>query len=134
MAAVSGKQGLFSYKGVPVFRLNSFDLDIAVDSLDVTSFSTGTVQWRDMIAGLSGWTGTASGFWDPTGSTAQKDMQTNVLTPATGTAKFELDKDVGGNFSGDVILSQSVSVGIEGTADVTFNVQGNGVLTYATTT
>ena len=121
------------YKGVPVININQFDLDFGPDTLDVTAFSTGTKQWRDFIAGLSQWSGSFAGFFD-TASTAQTDLRTNVLTPATGTVRLEVDKEVGGSFSGDVILSQSVSVPIEGTADVTYSFQGNGTLTYATTT
>jgi len=136
MAAIAGKQGLVQYKGVPVFRLNNWSLDISVDPGDVTSWSTGTDQWKANIPLLSSWTGTVSGFWDvSTSSTAQRDMQTNVLTPATGTLILEGNKVAGGKYAGDVVLTRnSIGFGIEGVGETSFDVVGNGALTYSTTT
>lgn len=136
MAAIAGKFGMVHYKGVPVYRINSWSVDIDVDPLDVTSWSTGTDQWKANIAGLSGWSGSISGFWDvSTASTAQKDLQTNVLTPATGTITLEGAKVTGGKFAGDVVLTRnSLGFTIEGVGETSFDFVGNGALTYTTTT
>ena len=137
MAAISGKNGLVQYGGAPVLRINNWSADIAVDDLDVTSWTTGTDQWRARIAGLSGVSGSFSGFWDAHsgGSTAQVDLQTNVLTPATGTLILEADKVTGGKYSMDVVLTgQNVSVSIDGTADVSWDFVSNGTVTFSTTT
>ncbi len=136
MAAVAGKKGLVSYKGVPVYRINNWSLDVNVEALDTTSWSTGTDQWKTNISGLSEWSGSISGFWDvSTSSTAQKDLQTNVLTPATGTITLEGEKDAGGKYSGDVVLTtNSISFAIDAVGETSFDFVGNGTLTYSTTT
>lgn len=134
MAARTGQQGLVQYKGVPVFRINSWNLDINVADHDVTVFTTGTVTFRSRTPGLVDGSGSFSGFWDMDGSTAQKDLQTNVLTPATGTVRLEADKVTGGAYSFDAILSQTVGAGIDDDVTVAFNYVSNGAITYSTTT
>jgi len=134
MAARAGTQGLVLYKGVPVFRINGWNADINVANHDTTVFSTGTVTFRSRTPGLVDMSGSFSGFWDMDGSTAQKDIQTNILTPATGTVRLEADKVTGGAYSADAIMSMGVSVGIDDTANVTYNFVSNGTITYATST
>lgn len=133
MAAISGKDGAVQYKGATVLRINSWSLDVDVNDLETTAFSTDAVQWRSFIAGLSGFSGNLSGYFDIPGSTAQKDLQTNVLTPATGTVNLYTAESAGDYYSGDVVLTrQSVSVDIDGTADVSYDFRGNGALSFTT--
>ncbi len=136
MGAISGKGGTVFIGSVPVLRVNTWGLDIDSNMLDVTSFTTSSVVWRDFAAGLNGVTGTISGFWDAGGgSTAQRDMQGNVLTPTAATLVLEVDQTAGGKYSFSSFLSrQSVSVDIDGTADISWDLQGTGAVTYTTTT
>jgi hypothetical protein len=53
MAELSGKQALVSYGGGFVAAMDEWDLTANNNLLDVTTFSTGTVQWRDFIPGLA---------------------------------------------------------------------------------
>jgi hypothetical protein len=135
MAAKSGKQGLVNYKGVPVFRINNWEANPVTDMRNHTSFTTGSLQWTVTAPGLSSWTGTISGFWDPDGSTAQDDMIEAALAASTASFLFVGDKDIGGNLSGNGYVSGlTAGAAVDGDVTVSFDVTGNGALSYTTTT
>ena len=134
MAAVAGKKGTITYDGGSVATVNNWSLDLQNDMLDVTSFTTSAPQWREFIDGLSGWTGDISGIFDGA-STGQNDLITNSLAPVSAAVILEMDQTGGGKFNGSVFLSGAgFSNTIEGTADVSWTLQGTGSLTYTTTT
>jgi len=134
MAAVTGKGGTVSYAGGNVATINSWSIDIGSDMHDVTSFSTALAQWRDYIVGLSGWTGSIDGIFNPA-STGQNNMINATLTPTTATVVLEMDQTGGGKFTGSVFLeSGSFSVDIGSPVDVSWSMQGTGSLTYSTST
>lgn len=133
MAELSGKSSRFDYAG-HVADMDNWDLTVDTNMIDVTSYTTGTLQWREMIDGLSGWTGTAN-FNYNVDSTGLSDIITNTLTPTTATAKFEMDKVGGEGFSGSCYLSSlSVSAPIDGKVAGSVSIQGTGALTFTTTT
>ncbi len=134
MAELSGKAAKVLYSTAAVNNLDSWDLTADTNMLDVTTFTTGTVQWRDFIDGLSGWSGTVSGNFD-IGSTGATDMRINALTPSTAQIELYLDKVGGESLLGSCFLnSMGHTVAIDGTAEFTFSVQGTGALTFSTTT
>lgn len=137
MSAISGAKGLVTYKGVPVLRINQWSGDISNNTLEVTTWTTGTDLWRENISGLNQLSGSMSGMWDAKdgGSTAQRDLQTNLLTPATGTIQLYMDKDGGEHFSFDTVLSrQSIGVSIDAANTISFDFVSNGPVTFSTTT
>jgi len=136
MAAISGKGGTVYVGSVPVLRVSGWGLDIDSNMLEVTSFSTATTTWREFAAGLNGASGSLSAFWDAGGgSTAQRDMQGNILTPAAATIVLEVDQTAGGKYSGSAFISrQAVGVDVDGTADMSWDLQYTGAVTYTTTT
>ncbi len=134
MAEISGKQAKVTFGAAPVNILDSWDLTADTNMLDVTTFSTGTTQWRDFIAGLSGWTGTVSGNFDIE-STGLTDMRVNALTPSTAAIELFMDKVGGESLDGSVFLSSmGHTAPIDGTVEVSFSFQGTGALTFSTTT
>ena len=134
MPAVAGKSGTIVYDGGSVATVNNWDLDVSNDMLDVTSFTTSAPQWREFIDGLSSWTGGVSAIFDGS-STGQNDLITNSLTPAAATVVLEMDQTGGGSFSGSVFLSgMSHGVAIDGTAEVSWALQGTAAVTYSTAT
>jgi len=134
MAAVTGKSGVVNRGGVTVLSMNSWSIDLDSDMRDHTSFSTGTLQWRTFLPGLSQWSGTFSGFFNAA-STSQNDEIALSLTPTTSTIILELDKDAGGQFNGATFIS-SLGAGsdVDGDSVISFGFQGTGALTYTTTT
>lgn len=134
MAAITGKAGTILYAGGSVATIKSWAMDIDTDMHDVTTLSTGVVQWREFTAGISGWTGSVDGTFD-SASTGQNNMIVATLAATTAAIVLEMDKDAGGKFSGGCYLEQlSVGVDIDNQTDVSFSVQGSGTLTYTTTT
>ncbi len=134
MAAVSGKKGTINYAGGNVVRTNNWDLTLTNDMLDVTPFTTSAPQWREFISGLSSWTGTISGQFDGA-STGQNDLIVNSITPTTAAVVLEMDQTGGGKFNGSVFLSgMAPSVAIDGSAEISWDLQGTGSLAYTTTT
>ena len=133
MAAVTGKGGTITYDGGPVKTISNWTIDVDNSLHDITSFTTSVAQWREWIAGLSGWTGAMSGTFDPA-STGQNDAFTDALSPASKSAVFELDQ-AGGKLSGNVYISAlSVGTDIDAPVDVAWTFQGTGALAYSTTT
>jgi predicted secreted protein len=133
MAAISGRNGAVQYKAKSFLSADHWDITVNSDMLDVTSFSTVGVQWRSFLPGLSGWSGTVSGLYNLTDTTAQKVAQTNILTPATGTIKLFISDTGLENLSGSVYFqSYGVNVDVADSEKFNFAFQGNGALTYAT--
>ena len=134
MGAITGKSGFFQYNSGTVVRVSGWSMDIDNGVYDVTSFTTSTVQWREYVGGLSGWTGSIEATFDPT-STGIDDMITNTMTASTGTVNMVMDKTNGGSFSGGAVFdSMSVNADIDGVTGMSWSLTGNGALTYSTTT
>lgn len=135
MGAIQGKKAKLDYAGnTKTESIRNWTVDIDVDMLDTTVQSTGTVQWRTFLDGLSGWTGTAEALFDAA-STGLTDMRTNTLTPSTATVVFYLDKTGGENFSGGAFIeSASYSAAVDGLVEASFDFRGDGALSYATAT
>lgn len=135
MASRTGKVGLVEYKGVPVLRINQWDCSVNTDMRDHTTFSTGTVVWRTTQPGLSGGSGTFSGFWDADGSTAQNDAIDAALAASTGSVKLSVDNVTGGSLDGNIFFSGlTAGSAVDGDATVSFDFTFNGAVTYSTTT
>lgn len=134
MAELSGKVAHVEYGGGHVADLDNWELTIDTDMIDVTSFTTGTLQWREMIDGLSGWSGSAN-FNYNVDSTGLTDLITNTLTPTTASILFGMDKVGGENFNGSAYISSlSVSAPIDGKVSGSVSIQGNGALSSSSST
>ena len=134
MAGVSGKEGTISWAGGSVAGFDNWNMDINVDMLDVTSFSTGTSQWREFTPGLSNAAGTISGNFDAA-STGLNDLIVATITPTTGDLILEADKNAGGKYTVPAFISTlSNTVAIDGKSEVSLGFQGTGTVAYTTTT
>lgn len=134
MAEISGKVAKVEYAAGKVDSLDEWNMTINSDMLDVTTFTTGTVQWREFITGLSDWSGTVSGNFDAA-STGLTNLRTNTLTPTTGQLILYMDKAGGENFRGSTIIStMNVSAPIEGKVEIDFSFQGTGALSFSSAT
>jgi len=133
--ALTGKSGLVNYKGVAVLRIQNWSINVNTDMRDHTSFTTGTLTWREIAAGLAGGSGNFAGFWDAQGSTAQKDCIDAALAGSTGSLVLELDK-VGGDALSCNSFFSGLTAGsaVDGDATVDFAFTANGSVSYSTTT
>ncbi len=135
MAARTGTEGLVLYKGVPVFRINNWTLNVSVDMRDHTVFTTGTLLWKTKAPGLGEWNGSFAGFWDASGSTAQKDCVDALLAGSTGTVLLHADKVDGMGWSGSVFFSGGAFQSqVDGDATANYSFEGTDALSYSTST
>lgn len=134
MAEIAGKVAKVMYGGGDVVSLDDWNVTVNSDMLDVTTFSTGTVQWRDFITGLSDWSGTVSGNFDAA-STGLTDLRTNTLSPTTAQLILYMDKSGGENFRGSSLIStMNVQAPIDGKVEIDFSFQGTGALSFSSAT
>ena len=134
MAAETGKSAKVMYGAGDVVNLDAWDLSFDTDMYETTDFSTGTVQSRDFIPGLSTWTANVSGNADEA-STGLDDIRTAALANTTGTLLLYISKTEGASYTGTTYISNlSVSAPIDGKVALGFAFQGTGTLTYATAT
>ena len=134
MAEISGKVALVEYGGVFIQSLDNWTVTVDTNMLDITTFSTGDLQFRSFTPGLAGWTATVSGNFDST-STGLDDLRINTLTPSTATVTLYADKVGGESLTGNTFISgMGQTAAIDGKVEIDFSLQGNGVLTFSTTT
>ncbi len=134
MAAETGKSAKVLYGGGHVVNLDAWDLSFDTDMYETTDFSTGTVQSRDFIPGLSTWTSNVSGNFDEV-STGLDDLRAAALANTTGTLLLYISKTEGASYTGATFISNlSVNAPIDGKVAVNHAFQGTGTLTYATAT
>lgn len=134
MAAETGKSAKVLYGAGFVEDLDSWDLSFDTDMYETTQFTTGTVQSREFIPGLSTWTANVSGNADET-STGLDDLRAAALANTSGTILLYISKTEGASYTGNTFISNmSVSAPIDGKVDLGFAFQGTATLTYATST
>ena len=134
MAAETGKSAKVLYGAGMVQDLDAWDLSFDTDMYETTQFTTGTVQSREFIPGLSTWTANISGNADET-STGLDDLRDAALANTTGVILLYISKTEGASYTGNTFISNlSVSAPIDGKVDLGFAFQGTGTLTYATAT
>ena len=134
MAAETGKSAKILYGAGFVEDLDSWDLSFDTDMYETTQFTTGTVQSREFIPGLSTWTANVSGNADEL-STGLDDLRAAALNNTTGTLLLYISKTEGASYTGNTFISNlSVSAPIDGKVALAHTFQGTGTLTYATAT
>ena len=134
MPAETGKSAKVLWAAGFVEDLDAWDVSFDTDMYETTQFTTGTVQSREHIPGLSTWTANVSGNADET-STGLDDLRTAALANTSGTILLYISKTEGASYTGATFISNlSVSAPIDGKVDLGFAFQGTGTLTYATAT
>lgn len=82
MATYSGRNARVSVNsGSPeaehiIAELSNWDIDLSTDEVDTTSFGSG---WAKSDVGMKKWSGTLTGFCDPTDTTGQKVLEDSFL-------------------------------------------------------
>ncbi len=134
MAAETGKSAKVLYGAGKVVNLDAWNLSFDTDMYETTAFTTGTVQSRDFIPGLSTWTFDVSGNFDEV-STGMDDLRAAALANTTGVIQAYISKTEGANYSGNTFISTlGIAAPIDGKVAISFAFQGTGTLTYGTAT
>lgn len=126
MAAIAGKGGNVKVGAAIVAEIREWSLDLGADNLETTKFGQ---DWKTFVQGLKEWSGSFSGRWDMTDTAGQKALQDAFLGGTTVTISLLVDATH--NYSGDALITPSVNVAVDGLAEISFDFQGTGPLTYA---
>lgn len=130
MAKFAGRGGSVKVGTTTVAEIKSWSLELSVDTIDVTSFSSG--GWKEIIAGIKEWSGSAEGNWDMTDTQGQKALQDALLGGTTVTINLYIDSTK--RYSGTAyIKSVSVEAAADDVVSVSFDFEGTGQLQYLTT-
>ena len=134
MAINQGKDGYVRLSSENVAHINTWELNIAADALEITSFSDG---WdRTYVPGLRGPTATFSGYYEDTDTGQYKGLSylLSTGTPTTVTARllyYRLLKSATSTwyngFAGTaVITGMTLGSAVEGVQTISGNLQFDG--------
>lgn len=128
--AIAGKSGSLYVGATPakVAEISGWSLDLGGDNIDTTNLDSS--GWKEFLAGLKEWSGSAEGnfkFTDTTGQKAIFDAWTNGTSL---TAEFRLGA-TSPKFSGTIYVNGiSIEDPVDDKITVSFDFQGSGALTY----
>lgn len=126
MAALAGLSGSVKVGANTVAEIGDWSLDIGLDSHEVSAFGD---SWKRYVAGLKGWSGSASGRWDMTDTNGQAALQGALLGGTTVSLKLYVDSTH--YYSGTAYITGSTpAASVSGTVDVEFSFTGTGALSY----
>jgi predicted secreted protein len=122
--AITGKDGGVSIDGgsSTLAELDNWSVSSNADTLETTDFDSNGK--REYLAGLTDWSGSFGGRWDPTQAAA---------VTVGDTVDLQLDLNATYSYSGSAIITgKSVDTNVDGTVDVSYDYQGTGTLTETT--
>jgi predicted secreted protein len=132
VAQLAGKNAQIKHggtAGTAIAELADWNIDINVDTIEVTAFGD---EARARIYGLYDWSGSVEGSWDvQTAASKQIEIQNAALNKTP----FEIAAYVDGSiyYGGTVLVTGiSVSTPIEDKVGVSIDFEGSGGLTYGT--
>lgn len=125
MAKVTGKDGGVYIGANKIAELSNWSLDMGADDVDVTSFDS--EGWKEFLAGLKEWSGSAEGNFDPTDTDGQKAILNAWLNGETVTLDLKVNSTI--TFSGDALVKPSIETPIDDKVTFSFDFTGTGPLT-----
>jgi predicted secreted protein len=125
--AIAGKAGKLSIGTNQVSSIESWSLDLGLDTLEITALGD---QWKKFIAGLKEWSASAEGsFLIHTDTNGQTALQTAFLNGTE--VQLRLYLNLTNYYAGNAFISSlSVEDPVDDKVSVSFEFQGSGALTY----
>ena len=123
--AIKGKDGGVFLGASKIAELANWNLDLGADDIDVTSFDS--EGWKEFLAGLKEWSGSAEGNYDPTDTAGQKAILTAWLNGTTLNLDFKVNSTI--TFNGAVLVKPSIETPVDDKVSFSFDFQGTGPLT-----
>ena len=124
--ALTGKDGGVYSGANKVAELSNWSLDLGADTPETTNFDSN--GWKEYIAGLKEWSGSAEGNWKMSDTNGQKAIQDAWRNGTTLNLEFRVNPT--NKYAGSVLIT---SIGIETPVDdkvtVSFEFQGTAALT-----
>ena len=104
MAKVTGKDGGVYIGASKIAELANWSLDMGADDVDVTSFDS--EGWKEFLAGLKEWSGSAEGNYDPTDTAGQKAILNAWLNGEAVTLDLKVNSTI--TFSGSALCQARI--------------------------
>lgn len=129
--ALAGKGGSLYIPGtpnVPIASIQSWDLSIDAENYDATVLGD---DWKEFVAGLRGWNGSATGFYNiVTDTTGQRQLYNALLNGTTLALQMQTAAG-GGMFEGLTnITNCAIADPVNGLITIKFTFVGNGSLQH----
>ena len=124
--ALTGKDGGVYIGTNKVAELSNWSLDLGADTPETTNFDS--AGWKQFIAGLKEWSGSAEGNWKMGDTSGQKAIQDAWLNGVALNLEFRLNAT--NKYVGSALVT---SIGVETPVDdkisISIEFQGTGALT-----
>ena len=124
MAKVTGKDGGVYIGASKIAELENWSLDMGADDVDVTSFDS--EGWKEFLAGLKEWSGSAEGNYDSTDTAGQKAILTAWLNGEAVTLDLKVNSTI--TFSGSALVKPAIETPVDDKVSFSFDFQGTGAL------
>lgn len=127
MAVAVGKSGSFKVGAAVVANIDEFKLDIQMDMEDITNF--GSAGWKEQVATIKSWSGSAKGKWNMGDTAGQKALQDALLGGTTVAGVFNINGT--NNYAGSCFVKK-ISIGqpVKGVVDFSADLEGTAALSY----
>ena len=126
--ALAGKGGSLNIGANKVAEISNWNLDLGADDIDVTSFDSD--GWKEFLAGLKEWSGSAEGNFKPDDTNGQKAILQAWLDGTVVEFKFKVSDSV--SFEGSAFVKPSIEVPVDDKASFSVDITGTGALTLPT--
>ena len=123
--AIAGYGGGVYVGESKVAEIANWSLDLGADDIDVTSFDS--QGWKEYLAGLKEWSGSAEGNFKPDDTNGQKAILQAWLNGEALNFSFKVSETV--TFTGSAFVKPSIEMPVDDKASFSCDIQGTGPLT-----
>ena len=122
--ALAGKGGSLNIGANKVAEIANWSLDLGADDIDITSFDS--EGWKEYLAGLKEWSGSAEGNFKPDDTSGQKAILQAWLNGEALNFSFKVSETI--TFTGSAFVKPSIEVPVDDKATFSCDIQGTGPL------
>ncbi len=126
--AITGTGGAVKLGSNKVAEISNWSLDLGADDVETTNFDS--EGWKEYLAGLKEWSGSAEGNFVADDTNGQKAILSAWL--AGNALDFIFEVSSGVTFSGSALVKPSIEVPVDDKASFSCDIQGTGALTLPT--
>lgn len=132
--AITGEKAVIKIKNVDltsviVKEMNSWELNIKVDTVDTSSFDGD--GWAENETSLKSWDCTLEGFYSASDTTGQKAILTNMLARTKISVELYYDKtSITADYTGEVVVTEfKTGAKVKDGINISYSCTGSGALT-----
>lgn len=132
--AITGEKAVIKIKNgetaaVIVKEMNSWELNIKVDTVDTSSFDGD--GWAENETSLKSWDCSLEGFYSASDTTGQKSILTNMLARTKIAVELYYDKtSTTADYTGEVVITEfKTGAKVKDGINISYSCTGSGALT-----